>query len=579
MIWGLTLEPGKVYTEIVQDEVQLSMASLECRRDTSDNEGNFSHIVMTTNNAEYLLCTLVNGATYQQNLDLKIMPQEKVAFSVQGASTVYLMGYSTVYPGIDQELDTGEDQSIPGWQEYSIDENQEDNIVSVDNTYSPLPNATPEQYAELTSSNTSSRDGKLSSSKLSLQESQRTSPKPSSEGGLVSSEDLLVEDWTVEPQEDDEPDYIVESVKAEQVEDVEAVFPVADIDVKEEPSSPVASLSNPSSSETVMGTPGSLSNLELQSYQPGEESSHTVSSSWLVQIPEDTNSSSRLSVDEQEFTSDVDNNVSGDGILKIIEQPAHQRMTEVEEVQNNLQPIASTGHYSLNSPDFSGNQGTKSIVSWSPSLSTSTTDAYHYQILPNAKQQSLHLSRGRHSAVQKNSRKGRPSQTLGRYQLAPARGQRVKSRGLSSRGLSHKYHQLNARGGLSQGTEANQPLPVGLTGSFQTAGSPSLSSMGSSSTVPYHADGTNLYSNQSPRAASHSRVGTTQSKHHVCEICQKSFVTMSLLKRHQVIHTGLKPHKCPMCPSSFARNDNLLRHLKNNHKEAYMYFRGGLKNS
>ncbi|PIK43270.1 putative 46 kDa FK506-binding nuclear protein-like [Apostichopus japonicus] len=292
MIWGLTLEPGKVYTEIVQDEVQLSMASLECRRDTTDNESNFSHIVMTTNNAEYLLCTLVNGATYQQNLDLKIMPQEKVAFSVQGASTVYLMGYSTVYPDIDQELDTGEDQSLPGWQEYSVDENQEDNMISVDNAYSPPPNAAPEQYAELTSSNTSSRDGKLSSSKLSLQESQRTSPKPSSrEGGLVSSEDLLVEDWTVESQED-EPDYIVESVKAEQ-EDVEAVFPVADIDVKEEPSSPVASLSNPSSSETVMGTPGSLSNLELQSYQPGEESSHAVSSSWLVQIPEDTNSSSR----------------------------------------------------------------------------------------------------------------------------------------------------------------------------------------------------------------------------------------------------------------------------------------------
>lgn len=107
------------------------------------------------------------------------------------------------------------------------DEHQEDNIISVDNTYSPPRNAAPEQYAELTSSNTSSREGELPSSKLSLQESQLTSPKPSSrEGGLVSSEDLLVEDWTVESQEDNEPDYIVESVKAEQ-EDVEAVFPVA----------------------------------------------------------------------------------------------------------------------------------------------------------------------------------------------------------------------------------------------------------------------------------------------------------------------------------------------------------------
>ncbi|CAB3400858.1 unnamed protein product [Caenorhabditis bovis] len=44
--------------------------------------------------------------------------------------------------------------------------------------------------------------------------------------------------------------------------------------------------------------------------------------------------------------------------------------------------------------------------------------------------------------------------------------------------------------------------------------------------------------------------------------CNKSFSNKFLLKKHQFIHTGLRPHVCPWCHKRFNRKDNLLRHKK-----------------
>jgi uncharacterized Zn-finger protein len=44
--------------------------------------------------------------------------------------------------------------------------------------------------------------------------------------------------------------------------------------------------------------------------------------------------------------------------------------------------------------------------------------------------------------------------------------------------------------------------------------------------------------------------------------CTKSFANKFLLKKHQFIHTGLRPHICPYCAKRFNRKDNLLRHKK-----------------
>lgn len=199
MIWGLTLEPGKVYTEIVQDELQLSMAILECRKGISENESNFSHIVMKTYNTEYLLCTLVNGATYQQTLDLKIMPREKVTFLVQGSSTVYLVGYSSLCPDGSHDYEMGLDQDVPGWEEdYPGEDNEEH--------YTVQPHSvTDDVILEV---------------------------DPQEEGAITRSEAL--DDRFQETQNEDES-----ATSGKVLQGEELVYPVPDVEVvKEEPSSP-----------------------------------------------------------------------------------------------------------------------------------------------------------------------------------------------------------------------------------------------------------------------------------------------------------------------------------------------------
>ncbi|PIK33207.1 hypothetical protein BSL78_29981, partial [Apostichopus japonicus] len=64
-----------------------------------------SHVVLKTNDCEQLLCSLVQGLVLQQQLDLKVMANEEVAFSNQGNCCVYLTGYSIETDFNDYKLD------------------------------------------------------------------------------------------------------------------------------------------------------------------------------------------------------------------------------------------------------------------------------------------------------------------------------------------------------------------------------------------------------------------------------------------------------------------------------------------
>ncbi|CAI5438173.1 unnamed protein product [Caenorhabditis angaria] len=48
--------------------------------------------------------------------------------------------------------------------------------------------------------------------------------------------------------------------------------------------------------------------------------------------------------------------------------------------------------------------------------------------------------------------------------------------------------------------------------------------------------------------------------------CYKRFSQKALLKKHQFIHTGLRPHQCLYCKKRFNRKDNLIRHSKTHRK-------------
>lgn len=54
---------------------------------------------------------------------------------------------------------------------------------------------------------------------------------------------------------------------------------------------------------------------------------------------------------------------------------------------------------------------------------------------------------------------------------------------------------------------------------------------------------------------------------HPCQICDKSFKTLTLLKRHTVIHSRCKPYCCPFCNHSSNSQSNLTKHVRKIHSQ------------
>lgn len=48
----------------------------------------------------------------------------------------------------------------------------------------------------------------------------------------------------------------------------------------------------------------------------------------------------------------------------------------------------------------------------------------------------------------------------------------------------------------------------------------------------------------------------------VCEICHKQFSKKFNVKRHMLIHNGVKPYSCNICNAAFTQNGSLLRHIR-----------------
>lgn len=64
---------------------KIKKLSLSVSFQFSGKAGSYSQLMLKTETSEQLLCTLVHGTIFQQCLDLKLMPGEKVTFTVQGS--------------------------------------------------------------------------------------------------------------------------------------------------------------------------------------------------------------------------------------------------------------------------------------------------------------------------------------------------------------------------------------------------------------------------------------------------------------------------------------------------------------
>ncbi|VVC42310.1 Zinc finger C2H2-type,Zinc finger, RING/FYVE/PHD-type [Cinara cedri] len=60
-------------------------------------------------------------------------------------------------------------------------------------------------------------------------------------------------------------------------------------------------------------------------------------------------------------------------------------------------------------------------------------------------------------------------------------------------------------------------------------------------------------------------VKTPADKKYRCNFCERSFYTGKDVRRHLVVHTGLRDFLCQFCPQRFGRKDHLTRHIKKSH--------------
>lgn len=52
-----------------------------------------------------------------------------------------------------------------------------------------------------------------------------------------------------------------------------------------------------------------------------------------------------------------------------------------------------------------------------------------------------------------------------------------------------------------------------------------------------------------------------------CDQCERMFFTRKDVKRHLVVHTGIRNFACPFCTQRFGRKDHLVRHAKKSHNK------------
>ncbi|XP_071824457.1 uncharacterized protein [Apostichopus japonicus] len=509
MIWGMTLEPGKLYTEVMGDEVHLSMASLESRKDFAAEEKTEAtcHIIMKTEKSEYLLCTLANGVIYQQSLDLKLMPREKVTFSVQGTNVVYLTGYSTSYPELDDHFE--EESETGDWEPYDTGE-------------LPLNSSTEENVA-------------------------------------------LKEDEQIPPIIKDESEDIIEEMGDDGVQEQQQEEPVLELDLQTD----MPELSQENTEQTKDEDESdqhehemifSIAELEANVKEEPEDS--------VTIIPSDAEE--RLQ--EQGETSQDDQMLpqQEDQVQQLQEQQALQ--TQLQQQQRQLQ------HLPPDQQQQHQQQQLHPHNQYLPNVQQSMQDTI--QSIPHQQRAALPINQRMQRFAQQRARaRGRPVGS--RLQTS----QRQRVRYIPQTGHQQSFQQSQPSGNFSQmqNVQSTQHMPVGYQGT--TVGN--VASRGQVSVNPgmqgqavLNQPGTSRQSVQGPSTSSVvggiylKRLGRPGRRdiRKTCLYCQKPFPTGWQCKRHERIHTGVKPFACRFCNMAFRyaerrREHERVHQLDSNKKE------------
>ncbi|OTF84201.1 FK506-binding protein-like protein [Euroglyphus maynei] len=106
MFWGVTILPGRRYSQTVELSYHISKAALEIDVKKPEAEKRVQ-VMLEQNDTKYLLCTLDSQKIIQTELDLIFTEGEQVTFYLNGEGTVHLTGYIMDFD--DDELDDDEE--------------------------------------------------------------------------------------------------------------------------------------------------------------------------------------------------------------------------------------------------------------------------------------------------------------------------------------------------------------------------------------------------------------------------------------------------------------------------------------
>ncbi|KAJ3186323.1 peptidylprolyl isomerase fpr4 [Gaertneriomyces sp. JEL0708] len=108
-VWGLLLEPGKTYSQTVDQSFGVTMAALG---EKLPKDASRTSIKVNADDKSFVLCSLTPGKIEQQQLDLVCPVDEDVTFENVGNCVVYLTGnYLEFFPAGGEYEDESDDES------------------------------------------------------------------------------------------------------------------------------------------------------------------------------------------------------------------------------------------------------------------------------------------------------------------------------------------------------------------------------------------------------------------------------------------------------------------------------------
>ncbi|KAI8904434.1 hypothetical protein EDD86DRAFT_230204 [Gorgonomyces haynaldii] len=104
--WGLTVEPGKKYTQEVDEDFHITMATLAAKLPKGAAR---SSVTLTVNENTFNLCSLIPGVIENQPLNIRLNEGEEITFINTGNCPIDLTG-NHIYVMVDEDEDLDDEE-------------------------------------------------------------------------------------------------------------------------------------------------------------------------------------------------------------------------------------------------------------------------------------------------------------------------------------------------------------------------------------------------------------------------------------------------------------------------------------